>query len=204
MMSHPELEVEFFAALLQADETLAAAVAAEGCPSCGGPLHVANYERKPRGGLLAIGGEGFTLRHSLCCGKRGCRRRALPPSLRFLGRRVYLEVVVVLASVVAQGVAAIKAASEETGVPARTLKRWRCWWQQVLPQLAWWAELRALLVAPAPDEAALPQSLLAHLRRSVGGAQLMWLAAKCLAPGTTSLCDATRFVRVAAGLAGFA
>ena len=200
MVHVSQLGEEFFSQLLVLDAEISRRVAAAGCPWCGGPLHQAHYQRKPRGGVVAAAGEAFSLRHSLCCGRRGCRRRALPPSLRFLGRRVYLEVVVVLASVVAQCVVALRAASTQTGVPARTLKRWLCWWQQVLPQLPWWAELRALFMPPAPDEATLPRSLLDHLRRTVGGAHLAWLAAKCLAPGTTSMGDATRFVRDATAL----
>ena len=99
MMHVQRLAGEFFARLEKLDEVIAATVAAGGCRHCEGPLHQGNYHRKPRGGIVATAGEAFTRRHSLCCGRRGCRKRALPPSLRFLGRRVYLEVVVVLASV---------------------------------------------------------------------------------------------------------
>ncbi len=60
-------------------------MAAKGCPGCEGPLHRGDYERKPRGALVAAASEAFRVRHSLCCG--WCRRRALPPSVRFLGRR---------------------------------------------------------------------------------------------------------------------
>jgi hypothetical protein len=99
-MSHESvLGEEWFARLLEFDRKIAEAVAAEGCRHCGGPLHQGNYERKPRGGQIAEAGEAFRLRHSLCCGREGCRKRALPPSLRFLGRRVYLEAVVLFASV---------------------------------------------------------------------------------------------------------
>lgn len=38
---------------------------------------------------------------SLCCAR--CRKRRTPPSVRFLGRRVYLAAVVVLACVLRQG-----------------------------------------------------------------------------------------------------
>jgi hypothetical protein len=43
--------------------------------------------------------ESFDRRFSLCCGREGCRRRATPPSVRFLGRRVYVGAVVIVASV---------------------------------------------------------------------------------------------------------
>lgn len=195
MIYDPELKVEDFAALMQADACMAAAVAAEGCPYCNGPLHVANYQRKPRGGLFAEAGEGFSLRHSLCCGRRGCRRRVLPPSLRFLGRRVYLELVVLLASACAQVVTALQMAARQTAVSARTLGRWLCWWRAEVPRLGWWAELQARLVPPGPDEAELPRSLLTHLGCIASGINLAWLAAKCMAPATTRLANAARFAR---------
>jgi hypothetical protein len=192
------LEVEYFAALMHADARIAAAVAREGCPLCGGPLHVANFARKPRGGLLASAGEEYTLRFGLCCGRRGCRRRALPPSLRFLGRRVYLEAVVLFASAWAQVATTLNALKAQTGVSVRTLGRWLCWWREEVPQLGWWAELRSRLVPPALDESDLPRSMLESLRRAASTtAELTFLAAKCLAPGTTSMGDVARFVRCA-------
>ena len=96
------LESEFFALLEQEDERIAAQVAAEGCAECGGPLHRSDYERKPRGGLLAAGAEESVRRFSLCCGREGCRQRATPPSLRFLGRRVYVGAAGIEASIVAR------------------------------------------------------------------------------------------------------
>jgi len=47
------------------------------------------------------GGEASVRRFSLCCGARAVRKRATPPSVRFLGRRVYLGAVVIVASMVA-------------------------------------------------------------------------------------------------------
>ena len=59
---------EFLALLYRGDQLLAEAVAAAGCPHCGGPLHQANYPRKPRGGRLFEALGAFTLRRSMCCG----------------------------------------------------------------------------------------------------------------------------------------
>lgn len=73
---------------------------------CGGPLRAGNFPRKPRGALIAPAGEAFLVRFSLCCGREGCREHATPPSLRFLGRRVYLGVVVIVTSLVAQAIGA--------------------------------------------------------------------------------------------------
>jgi len=198
MIDYLGLEREYFVALTLADARAAAVVAAQGCPFCGGPLHAANYLRKPRGGLFAQAPEDSWLRHSLCCGWQGCRRRVLPPSLRFLGRRVYLEIVVLVASVWAQVARGLRAAAKQTGVSARTLARWLSWWGEVVPRLAWWAELRARLTPPPPDESALPRSFWQHLGRVASGEARVWLCAKCLAAGTTRLPDAARFVREAA------
>src|SRR5262245_50426727 len=112
--------------LVEIDEAASREVAARGCQSCGGPLHRGDYPRKPRGGLLGAAAEVFSKRLSLCCGREGCRRRAMPPSVRFLGRRVYLGAVVLLASALmcSQPAAAVE---RETGVPRRTVRRWERW-----------------------------------------------------------------------------
>ncbi len=196
------LDEEFFSSLTQLDADMARQVAAGGCRWCGGPLHQANYQRKPRGGLLAEAGEAFTLRHSLCCGAEGCRRRTLPPSLRFLGRRVYLEAVVLLASVVAQLATTIRQACAATGVPSWTLHRWIGWWRKAFVQSPTWAELRGRLAPPPPDETDLPRSLVvrieAELRRRGPPpmADVCRLAARLLAPLTSSsAADGSRLLR---------
>lgn len=203
MLHDARLAEEFFSRLQRLDEMIAARVAAERCRHCGGPLHQGNYQRKPRGAAVGAAGEAFGLRHSLCCGRRGCRKRALPPSLRFLGRRVYLEVVVVLASVWAQAMATIGAATAASGVPWRTLRRWGTWWREVFPRLSTWAELRARFVPPPPDETLLPRSLIARLGIELGPDpaldDVMVLAARCLGPVTTaSVLEGSRFVAAAA------
>jgi hypothetical protein len=208
MLHALRLAREFFARLEKMDEEIAAAVAAGRCQHCDGPLHRGNYQRKPRGAFLAVAGEAFTIRHSLCCGRRGCRKRATPPSLRFLGRRIYLEVVVVLASMVVQAVAmTARAALTTIGIPLRTLQRWSDWWRGVFPKLPTWLELRARFVPPPPDETDLPRSLVARLSGdggppdaggvSVDEASLL-LTARHLAPvTTTSVVEGSRFVTVA-------
>lgn len=203
MLHDFEFGVEIFAWLTEADRRLAWLVQAEGCQRCGGPLHQGNYRRKPRGAKMAEASEGFGLRYSLCCGREGCRRRVLPPSLRFLGRRVYVEAVVLVASVVALLLGAVGTASKVTEVPARTLKRWAVWWREVFPQSRAWQEIRGLLV-PSPEEALLPRSLYERFERELsrGGSarspgEVCVIAAQLLAPCTTqSLPSASRFVRL--------
>ncbi len=201
------LDEEFFASLTEADAEIARRVAACGCPWCGGPLHQANYLRKPRGGLLGEAGEKFAIRHSLCCGAEGCRRRTLPPSLRFFGRRVYLEVVLVLASVLCQ-LSALRDAWVATGVPSWTLRRWRAWWLEGFPASPTWAELRARFRPPPPREADFPRSLVLRLfedlrpGRGVVASldEVCQLLARCLAPTTTkSVLNGSRFLRSTVG-----
>lgn len=205
MLHELVFDVEFFARLDAIDADIAAKLAAQGCPFCGGPLHQGNYLRKPRGALLASGGERYSLRYSLCCGWRDCRRRVLPPSLRFLGRRVYLEVVVLFATVVLQLVAAFRSASVATGVPARTLRRWAAWWVGMFPASPTWLDLKARFVPPPPDEALLPASLVDRLERDLmvtavpqdaAFPKLAEQVARLLAPATTNeRSDASRLLR---------
>lgn len=200
MMPEGRMDGEFFARLEEFDARVAQAVAARRCPHCGGPLHRGDYERKPRGGLIALAGETFSVRFSLCCGRRGCRKRAMPPSLRFLGRRVYLEVVVLLASSTAI-TEIVRDVHRATGVPVRTLRRWLAWWSAVFPKTATWVELRARFVPPPPVEAELPNSLLDRLVTGPppsSATEAMVIAARLLSPLTTqSVPDVSRFLRVA-------
>ena len=71
------------------DEKLAAEARERGCP-CGGQLHRACYPRKPRGAPREVEEDkAYRQRLSFCCAKEGCRRRTTPPSVLFLGRKVY-------------------------------------------------------------------------------------------------------------------
>ena len=187
------MDVQFCAWLLAVDEELAEQVRAAGCPHCGGRLDRADYARKPRGGLLAAAAEQWSRRLSLCCAREGCRRRATPPSVRFLGRRVYVEVVVLLACARALADNGLQAVNEATGVPRRTVGRWLVWWRTTFIASALWSELRARLVPPA-DALRLPESLLERLRPE----SALLDAACLLMPLTTrSVSDRSRFVRLA-------
>lgn len=167
---------EFFEELERLDVECVRRVAGAGCPFCGGPLHRSDYERKPRGALFAPAGEDFVERFSLCCGREGCRKRVTPPSLRFLARRVYLGVVVIVASLVAQALGAARAILQATKVPARTTRRWLSWWRGPFAATAVFVQLRAALVGVAVNE--LPESLVGRLPGSPteqARAMLEWL-----------------------------
>ena len=189
-------DVSFFDQLRGIDEAIVEAAKAAGCVFCGARLDRADYPRKPRGGEFATAEEAETRRFSLCCSAEGCRKRVTPPSVRFLGRKVYLSVVVVLASIHAAREAWARAAAlrAATGVPARTLRRWVAWWRTVFVLGPFYLGARADFSSPV-DEGDLPGSLLARFALSTMGerlrALLLWLS-----PVTTASCpDGARFAR---------
>lgn len=159
---------EFLVFLLSCDQELAEDCRKGGCRCCGGRLHQANYLRKPRGGSGESGPE-VALRLSLCCGVEGCRKRATPPSLRFLGRRVYLGLAVVIAGAAGQGHSGlgIRKICELIGVSRRALSRWRRWWRDLFAESRFWQASRGRFQTPI-SAAHLPHDL---LDRFPGGAR---------------------------------
>jgi hypothetical protein len=187
-------EVEALRRLYEEDWRIAESVAAAGCSHCkGGRLHFAAYERRPRFGHLVVPKGLDWGRFSLCCGS--CRKRTLPPSMVFLGRKVYVELTLVFASLLALR-DGIEQAAEATGVPDRTIQRWLSYWRELVPSAAWWRSMRALL-SPPPADDALPTSLVERVTGvvAVTGEKALTLLARLLAPGTTPMRDAARFVR---------
>lgn len=190
MFDQITLKGEFFATLEALDRAIARRVAASRCPACGGPLHVGNYPRKPRGALIAPEGEAFAVRFSFCCGREGCRRRTTPPSLRFLGRRVYLGIVVIVASLVAQALGA--AGAQATGVPRRTTRRWLAWWRGPFLATEVLLAIRARLVGV--DVGGVPRSIIERLPGTAD--EQMRTMLYLLAPLTTgSVLDGARCLR---------
>lgn len=139
------------------DRTIAEQVQAEGCPRCGSVLHYALYPRKPRGVCRELLGADYEFRFSFCCCH--CRRRCTPPSVRFLGRKVYLGVIVVLAAAVVQGLneRRYKKLIEHLPLSRYTLKRWLQWWQEQLPDTPFWRELQGRV--PSLSQTPLPIAL---------------------------------------------
>ena len=118
---------KFFQLLKRIDQELAAQARADGCLFCDGVLHRADYARKPRACLPAAQGD-YETRFSFCCNR--CRKRRTSMSVRFLGRRVYLGLAVVLVSARHAGqIPAAAGLKSVLGIPIRTLERWRQWWQ---------------------------------------------------------------------------
>jgi hypothetical protein len=153
-------DAKFHEQLLVFDRDLAASARAARCWLCAGALHSAPYDRKPRGGPAGVSG-AYRKRFSFCCAVDGCRTRTTPPSLRFLGRGVYLATVVTLLSALMLGTTPLRLArlSVVPGLDRRTLARWRVWWRSTFTDRPFAAVAMAAMVPP-PDIAALPVSLL--------------------------------------------
>lgn len=158
-------DVTFYRALLKLDEEIAAEWRSRGCVVCGAPIDVANYPRKPRTVLGSAWPESDSRRLSLCCRAEGCRKRNTPPSVRFLGRRIYFGAVVLIATFLLGGTTSIDRISKELGPSRRTLVRWRRWWTRSFPRSESFVRLRSRWV-PAVKEDGLPCSLLDRLRGS--------------------------------------
>jgi hypothetical protein len=134
ILTDPQLLVTLF----RLDADLSDQVKARGCPYCQGPLHQADYERKPR---FPIPMDWRSCRrHSLCCGQEGCRRRTMPPSTRFLGRRVYLGILVILVTYLGHGATSrrVDRLTREFDIDPATLARWRQWWREEFPATSFW------------------------------------------------------------------
>jgi len=159
---------EFFEGLVAVDEAIVERATGESCRYCGGRLHRGDYPRKPRGGLIGQAAESFRRRFSLCCGREGCRRRATPPSVRFLGRRVYVGAVVIVASMVAVMKQAASEARRSTGIAARTTRRWLRWWRGPFTATSVFVAVSSRMV-PAVSRMALPLSIVDRLAGSLEG-----------------------------------
>ncbi|WP_291991601.1 hypothetical protein [Candidatus Accumulibacter sp. ACC003] len=107
-------------------------------------------------------------------------------SVRFLGRRVYLALLVVLGSArhAGQNPAAARL-STTLAIPLLTLARWRQWWKEQFPLTALWQACCARFMPPVTDD--FPSRL---LERFVGddteamGHLLLFLAPITVRPST--------------------
>lgn len=186
-------DARFHRLLQQMDEDLANSVRAGGCPEpdCGGVLHSARYRRKPRGMPAELLCQECW-RLSFCCAVEGCRTRTTPPSLRFLGRKVYPAGIVAVIMVMSCGVTAerMRRLKELVGVSRQTVLRWQQWWQQVLPKSAFWRASCGAFSSPV-ETRELPLSLLERFTGNIEKRLLLLL--EFLAPltggnrGTTAM-----------------
>ena len=138
----------FWAFLSSVDQDLAKETRDAGCP-CGGRLHGANFPRQPRGVREKLP-ESSSFRLSFCCERDGCRKRRTPPSVRFLGRKVYLAAVVVLVAAMRQGPSPrrLHKLNELFRADERTIARWRKFWCEHFPQTQFWKVARGRFSSP--------------------------------------------------------
>jgi hypothetical protein len=135
MFHNPFTHARFFELLLKYDEDISREIKARGCRHCGEVLDQANYERKPRG-LPDDIIEGFDIRFSLCCRREGCRKRELPPSVRFLGAHVYIALSIVLASSSSEKLRAY--VISQFNISRKTLQRWQKFWASRFKNSEFW------------------------------------------------------------------
>jgi hypothetical protein len=167
--------------LEKVDRDLALRAQAGGCEHCGGALHRGDYPRKPRGGPL------WEKRYSFCCSGEDCRKRKTPASVRFLGRKVYAGVVVVLVSAMMQGLSGgrVKRLRQALEIDRRTLLHWREWWMGTFARGVFWRAERGRFRRPIVEEK-MPLGLMRAFgaEQSEGLVRLM----RFLLPITTSSC----------------
>ena len=176
-----------FLLLARIDLALAEEVRAAGCGLCGGPLHDAHYLRKPRGGPPLP--DSLSVRRSLCCGH--CRRRSTPPSVLFLGRRVYWGAVVVVVAALRQrrpGSASAAVLRRTLGVSWKTVRRWMDWWAEAFPASRTWRAFRGRLDATVRVDD-LPAALFDVVTSARGllGVLTAWARTEHAARGPTEL-----------------
>jgi hypothetical protein len=136
--------VTFFQILHRIDKDLAEQTLTGGCPHCQGALHHASYQRKPRGGPPELP-EEMCRRLSLCCARQGCRKRVLPPSCLFLGRKVYWgAIVLVVVAAKQRRPGSVSAAKLKSlfDVSRETVTRWLDFFAEVFPKSQVWKRCR--------------------------------------------------------------
>lgn len=177
-------DASFYQLLTRIDESIAEEVRVRGC-DCGGVLHSARYPRKPRG-VRSVLDARYERRLSFCCAQDGCRRRHTPASVRFLGRKAYLGVIVVLLTALHHGLTAARRRQliEHLDVPAQTLWRWRRWWREQFLQSRCWKGLAGQFIPPIVSDR-LPGSLLERLTAKALSERLVQLLV-LIAPVTTA------------------
>ena len=112
----------------------------ERCRLCGSALHSARYRAQASRPPAGLGPE-HDWRFSFCCARDGCRTRETPPSLRFLGRKVYLAAMVVLIATPAGGRDGSADATAVRSLSASTAARSSAggeWWRDTFTASPFW------------------------------------------------------------------
>jgi len=182
----PELlqTTNLFHLLHRIDIDLAEQQQKAGCPFCGGPLHYSSYQRKPRGGPELP--EDLYKRLSFCCGNEKCRRRTLPASTLFMGRRVYFRAVILIVTTLNQGKAqeySKNVLSKMFEINRKTINRWIIFFRDIFPRSKQWEAVRGRFSATVWNHN-LPASLVEYyLQHSQSSAQAITNCLRLLATG---------------------
>jgi hypothetical protein len=178
-------DANFYQLLFQIDESIAEETRQRGC-GCGGVLHSARYPRKPRGLRSALDAS-YQSRLSFCCAQDGCRRRSTPASVRYLGGKVYLGVIVVLITALHHGLTEPRRRPliEELDVSPQTLWRWHRWWRERFVATRCWKTLTGQFIPPVTADS-LPASLLERLTGKTLGERVIQLLVSVCAVTTSS------------------
>ena len=158
--------------LLCVDREIEADAAQQPCAYCVDRLHRTYYKRSPRFPGMSLC-TSIAVRPSFCCQRDGCRRRMTPPQLRFLGRKVYVSVAILLVAAMTQGASAkrLRTLKSELGVSPSTVQRWIRYWRQTFVRQRNWSYHRGNFLPPI-DETGLPLTLLARFEQSLGDKSL--------------------------------
>lgn len=153
-------DASFYHFLFQVDVDIASKVQQQPCQYCGGYLHSARYPRKPRGPRHCLT-DDYESRLSFCCAEENCRRRTTPPSVRFLGRKVYLGVVIILITALNHGLSRRRRQQlfDQFEINPQTFYRWLNWWREIFPASRCWQSARNLFMPPVNTNQ-LPGALL--------------------------------------------
>jgi len=171
MLSDLLQDVSLFRILHQIDRDLAESCRQARCPYCQGSLHSAPYFRKPRGGPEKIP-EEYLQRFSLCCGQEGCRRRVLPPSCLFMGRRVYWQAVILVVMTLRQSKSNGIGANQLMrmfSIPRKTIARWINYFRDEFAASRKWLRLRGRVDGSVGNKD-LPGGLVEHFLSHCGSA----------------------------------
>lgn len=123
---------------------------------CPGKLNWANYLRKPRGVIDSVE-SWLMLKFSLCCSQQGCRTRSTPPSVRFLGRRVYIALFIMLMLLPEDDADVAKVQEKIITLPPKsfdksTFRRWFTWWNTTIPRSPIWKKMVGTLPANVDNQ----------------------------------------------------
>jgi hypothetical protein len=171
MISEPLQNERFFYELYIIDTRIAEYYRRMPCPHCNGPLYFSNYFRIPRGETVVGLPKEYFIRYSLCCGNEGCRRRVIPPSCRFLDRKVYWHaaILIIMSEFQNTKVCVFKLA-KKFNISRNTIARWIKFYQNIFPSSRKWQKIRGMVAAFITNDE-LPSNLVNHFLNLKSSAQ---------------------------------